>query len=324
MFQVMAKMFRISPDEPTTDATLGPTPTSEILLDGMPTGALVDTGSPVSIVSLTFFLEAAAANQEKRQPPAAWRKAVWQRLRTATMSLRCYGGTQLAIVGQAICRLATKGNAVDTLFQVQEKAPVDLLLGTDTLRQLGFTLSQAGQGDVLAKQLEFDRDGEDKPHHNQRQAENGGGGTMGSRLSRDSRSCTNGTTVKLIQATRVPAGHVKIIRAGLEGLGVRGSDCLFEPALTVLRAKGLSMADAVVEVCDSDGVNLVIANLSTEPVLLQEGEVLGEIQPAALMEHIDDNQPNIPRVDAIAREKGCSGREEELGPPWTSMQQIFG
>ena len=68
VFKVMAKMFRISPDEPTTDATLGPTPTSEILLDGMPTAALVDKGSPVCIVSLTFFLEATAANQEKSQP----------------------------------------------------------------------------------------------------------------------------------------------------------------------------------------------------------------------------------------------------------------
>ena len=108
VFKVMAKMFRISPDEPTTDATLGPTPTSEILLDGMPTAALVDTGSP-----LNFFLEAAAANREKSQPPAAWGKAVWQRLRPAT----CYGGTQLAIVGQAVCRLAIKGRAVDTLLE---------------------------------------------------------------------------------------------------------------------------------------------------------------------------------------------------------------
>ena len=53
--------------------------------------------------------------------------------------------------------------------------------------------------------------------------------------------------------------------------------------------------------------------MSTEPVLLQEGEVLGEM---ALIEHIDDNQPNIPKVAAIAREKGCSGREEEL---WTAL-----
>ena len=82
----------------------------------------------------------------------------------------------MAIVGQAVCRLATKGNTVDTLLQMQEN--VDLLLGMDILRQLGFTLSQAGQGDLLAKQLESERDTEGKPHPNQRQAEDSGGGPL--------------------------------------------------------------------------------------------------------------------------------------------------
>ena len=76
------------------------------------------------------------------------------------------------------------------------------------------------------------------------------------------------------------------------------------------------MADAVVEVGNSNGVNLVVANRSTEPVLLHEGEVLGKIRPATLMEHADDDQPNSLRVAAIAREKDCSGREKEL---WAAL-----
>ena len=125
---------------------------------------------------------------------------------------------------------------------------------------------------------------------------------MGPRPSGDSKLPTNRGTVKL------------------KVLGVRDSDCLFEPALRVLHvilhAKGLSMADAVVEVGDGNAVNLVVANRSTEPVLLQEGEVLGEIQPATLMEHIDDDQPDIPRVAAITRENGYSGGEKEL---WAAL-----
>ena len=73
-FKVMTKMFHITPDKPTTGATLGPTPTSEILLDGMPTATLVDTGSPVSIVSLTFFLEAAAAIERRGRPQRSGEK----------------------------------------------------------------------------------------------------------------------------------------------------------------------------------------------------------------------------------------------------------
>ena len=91
---------------------------------------------------------------------------------------------------------------------------------------------------------------------------------------------------------------------------------MFEPALRVLHEKGLSMADAVVEVGNSNGVNLVVANRRTEPVLLHEGEVLGKIQPVTLMEHADDDQPNSLRVAAIAREKDCSGREKEL---WAAL-----
>ena len=34
------------------------------------------------------------------------------------------------------------------------------------------------------------------------------------------------------------------------------------------------------------------------------------------MQHIDDDQPDIPRVAAITTEKGCSGREKEL---WTAL-----
>ena len=89
-----------------------------------------------------------------------------------------------------------------------------------------------------------------------------------------------GATVKLIQAARLPAGHIKIVRADSEGLGVRDGNSLFELALETLHANGLSMADAVVEGKDGGGMNLIISNRGREPVLLEEGEVLGELHTA--------------------------------------------
>ena len=53
-------------------------------------------------------------------------------------------------------------------------------------------------------------------------------------------------------------------------MSIRAGDCLFEPALETLHAKGLSMADAVVEVKDGGGMNLIISNRGREPVLLEE------------------------------------------------------
>ena len=54
---VVARMHGIEAD--STDQTpLRPIPTSEVEVEGLTTRALLDTGSPVSIISLDFFLQA--------------------------------------------------------------------------------------------------------------------------------------------------------------------------------------------------------------------------------------------------------------------------
>lgn len=74
--QAMTTLFGVSPAAKDRDSTMGPTLTSQAYLDGTPTAALVDTGSPVSIVSSDFFLKAAAAKKEPSQTPSTWGEAV--------------------------------------------------------------------------------------------------------------------------------------------------------------------------------------------------------------------------------------------------------
>ena len=50
-------------------------------------------------------------------------------------------------------------------------------------------------------------------------------------------------TVKLIQATRLPANHVKLVRASVENSELIGSVCLFEPDLSRLHQKRITMSD---------------------------------------------------------------------------------
>ena len=69
--QVMATMYGAKVSKDT--AMLGPTPTTEVLLDHLP---VLDTGSPISIVSLEFFLKSAAKKRTSAQTPAEWGKAV--------------------------------------------------------------------------------------------------------------------------------------------------------------------------------------------------------------------------------------------------------
>ena len=72
--QVMARMFGIELGKPLVSAALGPTPTSGVHLDGVQTTALLDTGSPVSIVSLDHYLSVAAANRKPSQPKEEWKR----------------------------------------------------------------------------------------------------------------------------------------------------------------------------------------------------------------------------------------------------------
>ncbi len=69
--RVTATMHGIVPDGAAGHVELGPIPTSMVTLQGKETEALLDTGSPVTIVSLDFLLEALAKKRHSDQTPAA-------------------------------------------------------------------------------------------------------------------------------------------------------------------------------------------------------------------------------------------------------------
>ncbi len=192
--QVVARMHGIEAGF-TDQASMGPVLKSEVTVDGLPTRALLDTGSPVSIISLDFFLQAAAAKRTDKQPPAEWEREVHECLQPASMSLRSYGGAELPIVAQVMCRLNRKGFSVKTLLQVQKGAPVDLLLGTDVLPRLRFSLTEKQnpkEPDILQEDMAT-------PEQVPATAE-----------------------VKLIRPARLPAGHSKVVRVRVSGPAVDG------------------------------------------------------------------------------------------------------
>ena len=104
--EVVATMHGIKPQPTGPSAELGPTLTREVLLDDVPVQALLDTGSPVSIVSLDFFIKAAANSRDPSQPPSDWGDSTRKRIQQTTLTLRGYGGDRLAIVGQVSCKLS--------------------------------------------------------------------------------------------------------------------------------------------------------------------------------------------------------------------------
>ena len=61
-------IYRVEPDKDKRDATiLGPTPTMDLTIEGASVWTMIDTGSPVTIVSLEFLLETLAKQRPAEQ-----------------------------------------------------------------------------------------------------------------------------------------------------------------------------------------------------------------------------------------------------------------
>ena len=95
---------------------------------------------------------------------------------------------------------------------------------------------------------------------------------------------------------------------GLEGSVVEVGTYLFEPAMKELNYKGLAIAD---EVVDGGGATLAVFNRSEEPVILEEGQVLGELQEAVVVKKGDLPQVSDLPVAAVL-EGEDDGREQKV------------
>ena len=133
--------------------------------------------------------------------------------------------------------------------------------------------------------------------------------------------------VRLIQATRVPARHQKLLKARVTGLE-DSSLALFEPE-DLLGVKGLSMAEAATEPDADNCVTLIMQNDALEPTRLKKGQILGRIVPASLLTNTeqtscDDEEQGLfmPSLNLLSsapqdpeRESQCergTSREDQL------------
>ena len=76
---------------------------AEILLEGQSVNALVDTGSPITIVSIDCLLNVLAKLQTPNQTLEEWKQEVKDWFQTASLSVNNYGSGEVNIVGQLLC-----------------------------------------------------------------------------------------------------------------------------------------------------------------------------------------------------------------------------
>ena len=291
--------------------SLGPTLSACVEFEGIPVEALLDTESPVTIVSMRFLLEALAKQKPKEQGPTEWAAAVKSRLEPPSLTLHNYGGDELKVVRQLTTTISREGHTCTATVLVQKDAPLDLLLGTDLQTQLGFLFLQKTNGtavDLLQKRkwalTQADHEPEEEP--------------VSPSCSKDYKTeednpldaididVEESPVVRLIQAARLPSRHVKLVCARVLDSQARGAR-VFESEKEALKEKGLVIEDAVVEPDENRYVTLAIHNCSLHTVRLEGDHILGRLQEATVLPtpSFAENQPD---------ERDCTVRAVQTTP----------
>ena len=113
---------------------------AEVCVNGTPTKTLIDTGSPATIISLETVMSIVVGERKEGQSREQWKVNTLGRLAPPDVSLRNYGGHLLNLIAQTPLQLSCGDRTVDATVLIQKEAPNQLLLGTDVLGDLGFSL----------------------------------------------------------------------------------------------------------------------------------------------------------------------------------------
>ena len=143
----------------TRDKTskLGPSVFVKLGVNGVLTDALIDTGSPATIVSLQFILGILANSKDDSQTVQEWRNETLERFAAPAVTLTGCGGNRLNIIAQIPVVLSQGERKTEAVVLVQKGATHNVLLGTDLQAELGFSLvleSNRGRVDLLSQEAQ--------------------------------------------------------------------------------------------------------------------------------------------------------------------------
>ena len=178
------------------------------------------------------------------------------RLELTTVVLQNYSGDRLRVVQQIKVHLARSGFVVEAPIQVQKAAPAKLLIGTDILPQLGYLFIQSTMEgeDINLLRSKCNSSSDEQEDVSETQPE-----VIGNCDTEETTNVASGSdcsqvlnadlhdnlsevvgAVHLIQATKLPARHRKMVRTQVAGASSEACELiLFEPNLSELEEKCL-------------------------------------------------------------------------------------
>ena len=133
----------MSSAESAGKSRLGPSVLYPVEVNEVPTDALVDTGSPATIILLQFALKVLAKHRRSDET-AQWREAAQKKFHDPDVILKSYGRQELDSIAQIELTLSHCGQEVMKTLLVRKDAPNHVLIGTDVQPELGFSLVVSG------------------------------------------------------------------------------------------------------------------------------------------------------------------------------------
>ena len=319
---VIVRMHGITSRRSTEgDVQLGPVLTARVTVEGEVVEALLDTGSPVTIIQLEALLEILAKQRQPSQTPSEWRKAVETRLEPTSLILQNYSGDSLKIVRQIKITMSRPGYSTSAVVQVQKGAPAKLLVGTDLLSQLGYffiqTSEDSNDSDMLATESDItdnlmesqsiqqqNKTNEEKGNDDHAiESNNEGDLTQCKVVYQNDTSVKEGSelqntgTVCLVQATRIPARHQKMVRVKVTNdCCYRGTSTMFESNYDMMETHQLLAPNTLTCLDHLKEFTLVLENHGCQPIYLQPGQPLECVEDVVICppEEVQDSGDNVP------------------------------
>ena len=125
--QKTAMMHVLQPKANVTGPSLSPAVTMELSIENQQVKALVNTGYPVTIISIDCLLDNIAKNQKVGQSKEEWKQEVEKRFLPLTWSINSFGDGELNVISQLTTNLKCGTKKYKTTTLVQKGVPLDLL-----------------------------------------------------------------------------------------------------------------------------------------------------------------------------------------------------
>ena len=239
----------IVPTKVVTGKAVGPSLYFDINIEGVPVTAMVDSGSPTTIISRSLLHQIANKLRQDSKPIPE----------LLTPSLRLYGkdgpkgGPALLVTAETNLTLMADGKTVFVPVFIQPDSSQSCLLGMNAAQPLGL-LFLDGTGKPLRTTLEHVPGSEPVP--------------------KQKSAC-----VSLIHATTIPSHGGRFLKAQVAGECRPGNQFVFEPQKETLEPLGLSGVESLITMHEEGTVLIPVQNLCESKVIVPDGVELGRVEP---------------------------------------------